>query len=498
MKTFPSLGRLGSCLVVLKILVGSSPALAGGPVVRVGSKAFTESLLLGEIYAGLCLDGGVAVEHVRQLGGTQVLWNALLSGAIDLYPDYAGSIEQEIFGGKVHGDAAVREALAEHHVLMSRSLGFSDTYAVGMKESEANRLGLRALSDLALHPELKFGFSNEFMARPDGWPGLRDAYRLPQTNVRGLDHDLAYRGLASGTIDATDLYSTDAEIPYYKLRVLEDDRHHFPDYQAVFLYRDDLAPRAVAAITRMEGRIDERSMRALNARAKLDKVPDTTVATEFLASTFQVKSRRRTEGWQRSLLRHTAEHLWLVAISLSCAILIAIPLGIAAARRPRLGKYILGAAGVLQTIPSLALLVFMIPLFGIGAEPAIVALFLYSLLPIIRNTAEGLQSIPLALRESAEALGLPPGARLRHIDLPMASRSIFAGIKTSAVINVGGATLGALVGAGGYGQPILTGIRLDDPELILQGAVPAALLALLVQSAFDRLERAMVPKGLRA
>ena len=156
-----------------------------------------------------------------------------------------------------------------------------------------------------------------------------------------------------------------------------------------------------------------------------------------------------------------------MAISLAAAILVAIPLGIVAARRPRLGPIILAAAGVIQTIPSLALLVFMIPWLGIGAKPALVALFLYSLLPIIRNTATGLRDIPASLRESAEALGLPPAARLFRIELPMASRAILAGIKTAAVINVGTATIGALIGAGGFGQPILTGIRRDDVAMIL-------------------------------
>ena len=129
--------------------------------------------------------------------------------------------------------------------------------------------------------------------------------------------------------------------------------------------------------------------------------------------------------------------------------------------------------------------------------PQLSALFLYSLLPIVRNTYTGLRDIPPPVRESAEALGLPPGARLRLVELPMASREILAGIKTSAVINVGTATLGALIGAGGYGQPILTGIRLDDVGLILQGAIPAALLALLVQGVFDLAELVVVPKGLR-
>ena len=157
----------------------------------------------------------------------------------------------------------------------------------------------------------------------------------------------------------------------------------------------------------------------------------------------------------------------------------------------------LGAVGLIQTVPSLALLVFMIPLLGIGAGPAIAALFLYSLLPIVRSTHAGLTGISPQLRESAEALGLPPGATLRLVELPLASRSILSGVQTAAVINVGTATLGALIGAGGYGQSILTGIRLADTRIILEGAVPAALLALLVQGLFELLERALVPKGLR-
>ena len=151
---------------------------------------------------------------------------------------------------------------------------------------------------------------------------------------------------------------------------------------------------------------------------------------------------------------------------------------------------------MIQTIPSLALLVFMIPWLGIGPSPALVALFLYSLLPIVRNTATGLRDIPASLRESAEALGLPPRARLLRIELPMASRAILAGIKTAAVINVGTATIGALIGAGGFGQPILTGIRRDDVFMILtEGAIPAAVLALAVQGAFDLAERFLVPRG---
>jgi osmoprotectant transport system permease protein len=271
-------------------------------------------------------------------------------------------------------------------------------------------------------------------------------------------------------------------------------------YNAVILYRADLAARAPGVVTmfrRLAGRIDADAMSRMNARVKLEGRGEADVAADFLQGSLQLQVEQQVRtAWQR-FRRHTAEHLVLVGISLSAAIALAIPLGILAARLRRLGQVVLGLAGIIQTIPSLALFVFMIPLLGIGGPPAVVALFLYSLLPIIRNTYAGLKDIPPAIVESAQALGLPARARLRIVELPLATRAILAGIKTSAVINVGTATLGALIGAGGYGQPILTGIRLDNTGLILQGAVPAAALALLVQGLFELVERVLLPAGLR-
>lgn len=487
--------------VAMTALLALAAARASAETVTVGSKTFTESVVLGEIVAAVLRDADLNVRHRRALGGTRVVWQALLRGEIDLYVEYTGTIKSEIFAGRsVAGEAAMRQTLAAHGIAMTRSLGFNNSYAIGMMPATADRLGIRTLSDLVRHPELRFGFSNEFMDRGDGWPALRNAYGLPQRTVRGLDHDLAYRALAAGDIDATDLYSTDAEIIHYGLKLLIDDRGHFPAYDAVILYRADLAsraPAAIAALGRIEGRIDAERMAALNAEVKIGRVPEARVAAGFLHSALGLLPHTVAEGRPRRVMRATVEHLVLVAISLGAAILVAVPLGVVAARRPRPGQAILAVTGVVQTVPSLALLVFMIPLFGIGGAPAVAALFLYSLLPIVRNTHAGLTHIPHPLIESATALGLPPGARLRLVELPLAAPSILAGIKTSAVINIGTATLGALIGAGGYGQPILTGIRLDDIGLILEGAVPAAALALLAQGGFEAAERWLVPPALR-
>ena len=470
-------------------------------LITIGSKTFTESVIIGEILRHLAQQAGFNSEHRRQLGGTRVLWNALLDGEIDAYPEYTGTLMQEILVREnLQTDKQLRMALTKRGLSMSRPLGFNNTYAIGMKAELADQLNIHTISDLQSHPELVMGFSNEFMDRADGWPGLQRQYQLPQQNVRGLDHDLAYRGIESGTLQVTDLYATDAEIAYYHLRTLEDDQDYFPVYNAIILYRNDLvihAPQVVSLFKQLAGHIDEQAMSMMNARAKLDGVAESVVAAEFLETSLKLDITPQVQtAWQRFWL-HTREHLVLVSISLSAAILLSIPLGILAARRPRLGHFVLGIAGIIQTIPSLALFVFMIPLLGIGGPPAVVALFLYSLLPIIRNTYAGLKDIPPSIIESAQALGLPSYARLRIVELPLATRAILAGVKTSAVINVGTATLGALIGAGGYGHPILTGIRLDDIGLILQGAIPAAILALLVQGLFELYERALLPRTVR-
>ncbi|OHB56779.1 MAG: amino acid ABC transporter permease [Planctomycetes bacterium GWF2_42_9] len=487
-------------IIIIILSVEAVFATVQDSAVKVGSKKFTESVILGEIASQALSDGGVKTVHMRELGGTRILWSALLKGEIDVYPEYSGTIREEIFGGKLYSQMQLIDELAKHGISMTKSLGFNNTYAIGMNREKSLELSITKISDLANFKILKFGFSNEFMDRKDGWPGLRTRYNLPQVNVRGLDHDLAYRGLAAGTIDVIDLYATDAEIKYYNLTILEDDRHYFPEYDAVFLYRTDLAkqkPQAVRILVSLENRISAAYMIEMNAQAKLSRIPESQVASKALWQMFGIRDNVKAQSTASSIAQRTFEHLRLVIIALFAAILLAVPTGIVAAKVKQISKPVLGIAGIIQTIPSLALLVFLIPLFGIGALPAMIAIFLYSLLPIIRNTQVGLDDVPIGIRESAIALGLGTLPRLWLVELPMASGAILAGIKTSAVISVGTATLGAFIGAGGYGQSILTGIRLDNPGLIMQGAIPAAIMALGVEGLFGLVEKAVVPRGLR-
>ncbi|WP_129781543.1 ABC transporter permease/substrate-binding protein [Peristeroidobacter soli] len=478
-------------LLTIAVLSFGSTAFAAKTVI--GSKAFTESVILGEIATQLTEEAGYDAEHRRQLGGTRVLWSALIRGDIQCYPEYTGTLSTEIFSSQnIKSDTELRSALAKQSIWTSKSLGFNNTYVLGMTRGRAAELGITRMSQLADHPTLRFGFSNEFMERADGWPGIRAHYRLPQQDVRGLSHDLAYRGLESRSLDLTDLYSTDAEIVHYDLTTLVDDARFFPVYDAIIVCREDVPDAIRESLNRLGGRIDEMTMTKMNARAALDREPEAQIAASFLRDQLNVNAEAKVQSRSARIWQRTREHLAMVGISLGLAVLVAVPLGIIAFHRRGVGRVVFAIADILQTLPALALLVFLIPWLGIGYAPAIVALFLYSVLPILRNTHTGLADIPRDLRESAEALGLPRIARLRYVELPLAARSMLAGVRTAAVINVGTATLGALIGAGGYGQPILTGIRLDDTKLILEGAVPAAVLALLVQWVFGWVERRWV------
>ncbi|CAB1275049.1 glycine betaine ABC transporter substrate-binding protein [Candidatus Nitrosacidococcus tergens] len=495
MISYKKWSRLGWILI---LWVGFSASFAE-TAVTIGAKKFTESIVLANLAAQWLKNQGINTQ-LKKLGGSQVLWRGLLNGDIDIYPDYTGTLIHEIFAQQYVQEDELQQILAEKGVGITKPLGFDNTYALGMVDKVAGELNIRNISDLIQHADLTLGFSSEFMARADGWPKLQAYYQLPQQNVRGLDHDLAYRALEQNTLQVIDIYATDADIQYYKLRVLNDDLHYFPHYKAVFLYRLALlkqSPEIVSLLEQITGKISQQAMIDMNSQVELGHISDSQVAVNFLKNTFGVGDYQVTQStfWQR-LYNRTCEHLMLVGISLGAAIIVAIPLGIFAAYRPKFGHIIIGIAGVIQTIPALAMLVVMIPLVGVGGPPAMIVLFLYSLLPILRNTHTGLKSIPLQIIESAQALGLPSKARLRLVELPMAARTILAGIKTSAVINVGTATLGALIGAGGYGQPILTGIRLDDTGLILEGAIPSAILALLVQGLFTWTERHIVSDGL--
>jgi osmoprotectant transport system permease protein len=497
-------------LILMTLGLAATVVRAASPTrIRVGSKEFTESVILGEIVTQALQDAGQQATHLAQLGGTRLVFDALRRGEIDVYPEFTGTLSKEIYAGRATSSPDdLRRLLREDGIVMGEPLGYSNNYALAVTHETAERFGLKSISDLGRHVDLRLGLSNEFLDRDDGWKNLRKAYGLVHQQVRGIHHDIAYRDLEAGTIDVMDVYTTDARIAELDLVLLEDDRKYFPNYEAVLLWRADLAersPETARLMVRLAGAVGQSEIMELNAMVGPGKSTEAQAAAKFLRDNLSLNVQVEEESIATRIWRRTLEHLDLVGRSLIPAILVAVPLGVAAAKWPRAGRLIIGAAGIVQTIPALALLVLLIApvaylglnTLGAGSATAIIALFLYSLLPIVQNTATGLSTIPAEYHESATALGLSPAFRLLHIELPLASPAILAGVKTAAVLNVGFATLGALVGARGYGQPILTGIRLNDTGLILQGAAPAACLAILIQLAFDLGERRLLPKGLR-
>lgn len=493
-------GRRAAAAAALLLLALAATVPAGtGPVLRVGSKAFTESYILAEMVAQLAERAGEArVERRLGLGGTGILYGALASGAVDVYPEYTGTIGRAILRDpSLATTGALRARLRPLGLTLTEPLGFENSYALAVRRQTATRLGLAAISDLARHPGLRAAFDPGFLEREDGWLGLRRHYGLA-VEVRVMEHALTYPAVTSGRADVIDVFTTDGQLARLDLVLLEDDRRFFPAYAAVLLARASVPerfPRTWAALQeRLVGRIDTATMARLNARADLDGRPFAEVAAGHLGVAGEGGGRRVPA---RRLLALTLEHLFLVGVALGAAVVVGVPLGLLAARHRLLGQLELIGVGVLQTIPALALLAFMIPLLGIGTGPALVALSLYALLPIVRNTYAGITSIEPQLVDMAEVMRLRGWRRLAWIELPLASVTIMAGVKTAAVLTVGTATLAAFVGGGGYGTLIITGLALNDVTTILAGAVPAAVMALVVHAAFEGLDRLLVPPPLR-
>lgn len=386
----------------------------------IGSKRFTESYILGEMLKQIAEQAHEAeVDYRPGLGNTGIVFAALQEGVIDVYPEYTGTIAAEILKRKdlaSAGPDALNDYLHPLQLEASPSLGFQDNYALAMPKERAQELGIKTISDLASHPELIFGFSPEFIVRADGWAGLKKSdYVLPQKEVKTIDHSLSYEALVQKKIDLTDIYSTDPKIKQYGLKLLIDDRHFFPLYEGVLLYRLEAAkafPETWKAFHKLDNSISSEEMRALNAQAEIEATNFRQIAKNFLEQSQEKEDHFMGSFWERlwapDLWTLTQQHLFLVFGALLPAIVVGVLLGIITNYFPIARHFILNVVGVVQTIPSLALLAFLIPIFKeIGTLPALVALFLYSLLPIVRNTYAALANIPGSQHDAALALGLP-------------------------------------------------------------------------------------------
>ncbi|MFN0203119.1 MAG: glycine betaine ABC transporter substrate-binding protein [Bacteroidia bacterium] len=481
----------------LFLIASFSSTFAQTPI-KIGAKHFNEGMILGEMIALVLEDGGFSIERKFNLGGTTIAFQAFLSKDIDVIAEYSGTLSSEILKKKNLSLDSLALLLNEKYALeISKPYGFNNTYALAVHSEAVQKYKLRTLQDLAAHPELKAGMSHEFLKREDGWASLAAYYKLKQ-QPSGLEHGLAYQALANHSIDITDVYTTDGDLEKYKFTVLEDNLNFFPKYEALSLYQKSLPAKAKTLLSKLENTLTDEEMQKLNARVIYEKKTAQEVAYQFLSQKQLIQKKEiKSYSLFMDIFTHTLTHLKLALLSLFAAILVAIPLGIVLYRLPAISKPLLYIAGMLQTIPSIALLALMIPFLGIGVIPAVIALFLYALLPILRNTVSGLVGVDPQLKKVAIAMGLNTIQQLRFVEFPLATPMILTGIRTAAVINVGTATLAAFIGAGGLGEFIVTGLALNDTNLILMGAIPSAILAILIELCFEVLEWFLIPIHLR-
>ena len=312
------LGSRRSLLAVASFLL--SATLASADPVIIGSKKFTESYVLAEIAKQSLERAGIKAEHRQGMGGTIILWEALRGGGIDVYPEYTGTIAEEMLKQPGASIAQIRDALSAQGIAMTDDLGFNNTYALVMRRDRSEQLGLKTISDLRAHRELKFGLTHEFLERRDGWRPLSERYQLVPSQVLGIDHALGYAALSKGEIDVKDAYSTDAKIGDYGLVTLIDDLHFFPQYKAVFLYRKALASQASHALNDLSNSIDEARMIRLNSEAERTK-NYAAAARQFFGAT-ENASPFVSETFRDKLLRWVTRHLELAGISLLLAIIV--------------------------------------------------------------------------------------------------------------------------------------------------------------------------------
>ncbi len=490
-----------SITLAIPAVLASFAVCVADPV-RIGSKNFPESYLLAEIAAQWLEADGVNVERVPGFGGTKLAFEALKGDAIDLYPEYSGTISQNLLKRSDRPSLSdINNELEAMSLNFHAMLGFENTYAIAVRSEFAKSHGLVSIGDLKKNVTARIALSHEFVERNDGWNGLRQHYALSH-QASGIEHGLAYQAMANKQIDVTDAYSTDAAIARYDLTVLKDDLSYFPSYQAGWLLRADLDPRIFDRLDLLAGKLDEQAMIKLNARVAIDNASFSAVASEFLntinGASAEGQASFGSQDLRSKLPAWILRHLQLTLLAVTLATVLGISLALLSFRHRRTRSALLYLAGLFQTIPSIALLALMIPLVGIGFVPALLALLIYAMLPVLRSTLTALAAIDPVYRRVASAMGMTPLQEFTSVLMPLSLPHVLAGIRTATVISIGTATLAAFIGAGGLGEPIVTGLALNDSRMILTGAIPAAILAIVTDLIFDALERRWIPPHLRA
>lgn len=486
----------------------------------IGSKAFSESIINAEMLGQLLESKGQAVTRKLSLGGTKVAFDALNHGGIHVYPDYTGTgyimilkKNGERDPDKVH-DIVSRDFLDKFDIKWSKSLGFNNTYALTKRRDDKKLSFAKTISDVSGKLQnTKLGAPYEFMERLDGYKGLAKTYNLnfAAENLTSLNAGLMYNAIKDKQVDMIVSYSTDGRIKAFNLEILKDDKNYFPPYQPAFLVKSNTFikyPLLKESIESLEGIISEEEMVEMNDQVDRLKQQPKLVARNFLIKKGLLKGVQTKKQKEQSFLsfmvsrkaelfKLLGEHLLLSFVAIFFALLVSVPTGVLLTRKKKAAQIVFPIVNTIQTIPSLALLGFLIPLLGIGFAPAALALFLYSLLPLVRNTYEGIKAVDRNFVEASKGIGLTNFQILFRVEIPLALPIILAGLRTATVIVIGTATLAALIGAGGLGDPIFRGVATVNSNLILLGAIPSALLAIAADKMIGVVGNLFISKGIK-
>lgn len=480
--------------------------------IRVASRDFPESILLAEILSSAIEKySDYEVDRKFNLGGVKICFSAIENNELDIYQDYSGSLINNILGRKSKDeyilDFLKTKIYLDYGLKLSDELGFNNNFVLVANKSWAEKHKLKNISDLALKlkndPEFnpRVAFRADFIHRSDGYKSIKETYGIDFENLNVMEYNIAYANLKSNRLDLIDSFSTDPRLMDKDLVLISDDRSAFLKYDALYVYRSEILetyPELIKIFSKLESSLSDKTILDLNLQIASGKSYQ-EVANSFLdkidlnSKPLKLSSR----PIPKSLLKENIEmftkafyeHLLLSYGSFFLAAVFGIIIGVLISYDLKISKFVLALISSLQTIPSLALLALLIPVFGLGYKSALGALLVYALLPIIQNTFSGINSISSEYILLARSLALTEFQILKDIKLPMARNFILAGLKTSVVICIGTATLATFVGAGGLGDIIKAGIDLNSNYLIILGSAPAALLALFSSFVFSKLER---------
>lgn len=447
--------------------------------IKIGAKKFTE----GNISAYLILqelkkiNKNLDIEVLENLGGTGIVTSAIKNKKIDIYIDYTGTLVNSFQTNYKN----LEQTLYSHNIILGPNLGFNNSYGLAVKANNS----ISRISEISL--KHRVGISHEFFKRNDGYKYLSKAYDLQNVPVT-LEHSLLFQSLNSESLDVIEVYTTDAKILKNNLKVLSDDRDFFSRYDAVVLVNVEFYNKNKKMIDKLFTNIKERftnkDIIEANYLVEIDGLRYDEAAGKLSGVKLLAKKK---ENVFFEILPYFLEHLKYLVITIFLCVLIGIPIGGFAAKSKAFERVSMTLISIFQTIPSLALLVFLIPLFGLGELTTIIALTLYGLLPIAKSTHSAISNIPKELSEFSDLIRMSKIQKFLLVEIPLAAPEILTGIKITSIATIGVTVIAAFVGAGGLGTLIVTGLSLNKTSLILKGAIPSALMALIVELFFQKI-----------